>query len=407
MRLSSSPLGIAALAAGLWLSSADAAVAQHWPTEPVTFAGGRLLIGGDASVTFGSDDPGWFTYTDYETSAIRRVRAGATIEVRATDRIAFLTEIRAGTGVGVTPYAWYVRVSPLANRWLDIQAGRIPPVFGTFARRSYPQDNPLIGSPQTYQYLTSVRPDAVPATADDLLKMKGRGWLVTYPVGNTAPHNGVPTIAAERWDTGVQVRVGPPALEGSVSYTVGSLSDPRVGDNNGGGQIAGRVAWHPVPAFTVGVSAARGVFVADIVREARPDAPPGDDDQRAFGIDAEASWGRWLVRGEYVANAWRIPPLDAPRIVDPLGSRAGYAEAKVRLHPRLYAALRGDVIRFTTIEGSGGVETWEADVSRVEYGVGITIRRGLLAKASVLSNWRDGGRVRRSHLGAVQLLFWF
>jgi len=188
---------------------------------------------------------------------------------------------------------------------------------------------------------------------------------------------------------------------------VGSLSDPRVGDNNGGGQIAGRVAWHPVPAFTVGASAARGVFVADNVREARPDAPPGDDDQRSFGIDAEASWGRWLFRGEYVANSWRVPPLDAPLIVDPLGSRGGYAEAKVRLHPRLYAALRGDVIRFMTIEGSGGVETWEADVSRVEYGVGITIRRGLLAKASVLSNWRDGGRVRRSHLGAVQLLFWF
>jgi hypothetical protein len=407
MRLSSSPLGTAALAAGLWLSSADASVAQHWPTEPVTFAGGRLLIGGDASVTFGSDDPGWFTYTDYETSAIRRVRAGATIEVRATDHIAFLTEIRAETGAGVTPYAWYVRISPLASQLLDIQAGRIPPVFGTFARRSYPQDNPLIGSPQTYQYLTSVRPDAVPATADDLLKMKGRGWLVRYPVGNTAPHNGVPTIAAERWDTGVQIRVGPPALEGAVSYTAGSLSDPRVGDNNGGGQIAGRVAWHPVPAFTVGVSAARGVFVADNVREARPDAPPGDDDQRAFGIDAEASWGRWLFRGEYVANSWRVPPLDAPRIVDPLGSRAGYLETKVRLHPRLYAAVRGDLMRFTAIEGSGGVETWEADVLRLEYGVGVTIHRGLLVKASVLSNWRDGGRVRTDHLGAVQLLFWF
>jgi len=49
----------------------------------------------------------------------------------------------------------------------------------------------------------------------------------------------------------------------------------------------------------------------------------------------------------------------------------------------------------------------EADVSRLEYGVGITIRRGLLLKASVLSNWRDGGRVQRSHLGAVQALFWF
>jgi hypothetical protein len=335
------------------------------------------------------------------------VRAGVTIEARASDRVSFLTEIRAETGAGVTPYAWYVRVSPLASGWLDIQAGRIPPVFGAFARRSYPHENPLIGSPQTYQYLTSVRPDAVPATADDLLEMRGRGWLVTYPVGDPEPHNGVPTIAAERWDTGVQIRMGPPALEGALSYTVGSLSDPRIRDDNQGGQVAGRVAWRPVPAFTVGVSAARGVFVADVVKDARPDARTEEDHQRAFGVDAEASWGRWLLRGEFVANSWSLPPLDAPRLAGPLESRAGYAEAKVRLHPRLYAAVRGDLMRFAAIEGSSGVETWEADVSRLEYGVGFTIRRGLLLKASVLSNWRDGGRVRRSHLGAAQVLFWF
>lgn len=406
MRFRPRAFGRAVLVAGLWLGSGGAAAAQHWPTEPVTFGAGRLLIGGDASATFGSEDPGWFTYTDYETSAIRRVRAGVTIEARATDRVSFLTEIRAETGIGVSPYAWYIRVSPLASRLIDIQAGRIPPVFGTFARRSYPQDNPLIGSPLAYQYLTSVRPDAVPATADDLLKMKARGWLVRYPVGDAAPHNGVPAIAAERWDTGVQIRVGPPVLEAAVSYTVGSLSNPRVRDDNDGGQVASRVAWHPGPAFTLGLSAARGAFVADVVKQARPDAAQGGS-QRALGVDVEASWGRWQVRGEYVANSWSVPALDAPRIVDPLGSRSGYAEARVRLHPRLYVAVRSSMMRFTTIEGSSGRETWEADVSRLEYGAGFTIRRGLLLKASVLSNWRDGGRVRSSNLGAVQLLFWF
>jgi hypothetical protein len=399
--------GAAALAAVFCLASHGAAVAQHWPTEPVTFAGGRVLVGGDASATFGSEDPGWFTYTDYETSAIRRVRAGVVIEVRASERVSFLTEIRAETGVGVTPYAWYVRVSPLASGLVDIQAGRIPPVFGTFARRSYPQDNPLIGSPQAYQYLTSMRADAIPATADDLLKMRGRGWLVTYPVGDTTAHNGVPTIVAERWDTGVQIRIGPPTLDAALAFTVGSLSNPKVSDDNRGGQVSGRLAWRPVPAFAIGVSAASSVFVSDGVRDARPDAPPGHDEQRAFGIDAEASWGRWLLRGEYVANTWRVPPLDAPQIVDPLGSRSGYVEAKLRLLPRLYAAVRGDVMRFTRIEGSRGTQTWEADVSRLEYGVGVTIRRGLLLKASILNNWREGGRVRQSTLGAVQALFWF
>jgi hypothetical protein len=180
-----------------------------------------------------------------------------------------------------------------------------------------------------------------------------------------------------------------------------------VADDNHGRQIAGRVAWHPVPAFTVGVSAARGMFVSDDVRQARPDAPPGSDDQRAFGIDAEASWGRWLVRGEFVANAWRIPALDSPQITDPLGVRSGYLEAKVRLLPRLYVAVRGDRMAFSSIAAPGGMEAWEADVSRLEWGAGYTIRRGLLIKASILSNWRDGGRVRHSNLGAVQALFWF
>ena len=44
--------------------------------------------------------------------------------------------------------------------------GRIPPLFGAFGRRGYQgRDNPLIGYPLAYQYLTSLRPDAVPATA--------------------------------------------------------------------------------------------------------------------------------------------------------------------------------------------------------------------------------------------------
>ena len=155
------------------------------------------------------------------------------------------------------------------------------------------------------------------------------------------------------------------------------------------------------------MSAASGTFLSDEVRQARPDAPSGSDDQRALGIDAEASWGRWLIRGEFISNDWRVPPLDPPHIVDPLRSRSGYVEAKVRLSPRVYAAVRGDRVSFSSIQSESGMDAWEADVSRVEYGAGFTIRRGLLVKASILSNWRDGGRVRQSNLGAVQVLLWF
>ena len=110
------PFGAAVMAAGLWLGVCGVARAQHWPTGPVTLAGGRVLVAGDASATYGSEDPGWFTYTDYETSAIRRLRAGVTVEARATERIAFLAEVRAETGVGVTPYASVRQGEPFRPR---------------------------------------------------------------------------------------------------------------------------------------------------------------------------------------------------------------------------------------------------------------------------------------------------
>jgi len=393
-----------------WLSLclfAAPAAAQHWPDGPVALAGGRLLIAGDVSATYGSEDPGWFTYTDYESSTLRRVRAGLTTELRPSSRVAAVLELRTEPGAGVAAYAWYLRLTPWSSGLVDIQAGRIPPVFGTYARRAYPQDNPLIGDPLAYQYLTSARPDAVPATADELLRMRGRGWRTRYSVGDPAPEPGVPLVAASRWDTGVQVRIGRQALEGAAAWTVGTLSYPRVTDDNGGGQWSGRLVWRPSPAFAIGASAARGAWLADAVRDARPDVPAGSGTQQAVGLDSEASWGRWLVRGEIIANRWHVPALDAPTITDPLRSVSGYLEVKLRIRPRFYVAARGDALSFSTLAGSTRVDTWDANVTRAEVGAGFTIRRGLIVKASLMHNHRGGGAVRESLLGAGQVLFWF
>lgn len=399
------PLVAAALVAVSLGGTSDAS-AQSWPTQPVTFLDGRLLVAGDASVTYGSADPGWFTYADYETDAMRRMRAGVTIEARASRRLVFLAELRAESGSGIRPYAWYVRLNPFDSSVVSIQAGRIPPVFGTYARRSYPQDNPLIGDPLMYQYLTTMRADAVPASADDLARMRARGWYVQYPVGNPAADSGLPIMSASRWDTGIQARFGTQTLEGAVALTAGTLSNPLVRDNNAGRQLAGHLVWRPMPALTVGASAARGAFLGRDVLAARPDVRQTSSHQQAFGVDAETSWDRWLIRGEFVANEWTVPPIDAPAITHPLAARAGYIEARVRVRPGLYVAARGDRIWFSSIRTSSGDMTWDADVSRLELGVGYTIRRGMLVKSSVLSHWRDGGRIRRDTLIGVQLLFW-
>src|SRR5690349_24372932 len=187
------------------LAAPSGEAGQGLPVLPVELAGGAIRVTGDASATIGSrDENAFLNYTDNERNALRMFRLSLTGAWRPTDRFAVLTEVRSEDVDGIQPYALYVRVRPSKAIPLDIQAGRIPPVFGAFARRSYGSDNPLIGYPLAYQYLTSLRPDAIPATADDLLFMRARGWRATYPVGSLAPAPGVPLISAYRWDTGVE-----------------------------------------------------------------------------------------------------------------------------------------------------------------------------------------------------------
>ena len=51
-----------------------------------------------------------------------------------------------------------------------------------------------------------------PASTDDVLRMRGRGWRPSYPLGSLEIATGLPLMTAFRWDTGVQVRVGPESL---------------------------------------------------------------------------------------------------------------------------------------------------------------------------------------------------
>src|SRR5207245_10928660 len=134
--------------------------------------------------------PGFFNYTDYDHSALRMLRVDVMASLNAGDHFAFLGELRTENVEGLVPYALYVRIRPWTARHIDIQAGRVPPTFGAFARRAYATDNPLVGYPLAYQYLTSLRPDAIPWSADELLRMRGRGWLASFSIGNQEPENG-------------------------------------------------------------------------------------------------------------------------------------------------------------------------------------------------------------------------
>ena len=288
----------------------------------------------------------------------------------------------------------------------------MPPTLGAFARRTYASDNPLIGYPLAYQYLTTVRPDALAANADELLRKRSLGWLVRYSIGDSNADPGVPLVSAFRWDTGVQIHGTKGIASATASVTAGTVSNPLFADDNSGRQIAGRLELRPASGLSglvVGTSLARGPFLS----QAAARAAVGDGDREAFtqtvwGGDLEYSRGHYLLRLETIVSAWHLPIVQAPALAQPLRAVSTSVEGRYRLMPGLYAAARYDQLGFNDVVGTRLTAPWDAPVSRVEAGAGYSLQRNLLLKVSYQHDSRDGGvLLEAAHMIAAQLVYWF
>ena len=402
----------AAFSSMLLVCCAGTAAAQTLPSEPISIAGGRVTLGGDVSATIGSDDPGFFTYTDYAHSAIRMLRVDLSAAVKAGPHLTLLGEVRSENLGQVQPYALYARIRPWTSREFDIQVGRVPPTFGAFARRTYPSDNPLIGYPLAYQYMTTMRADALAADVDELLRKRSTGWLFRYSVGEPEAGGGVSPISAFHWDTGVQVHGTKGILSATASVTAGTVSNPLFRDDNSGPQVAGRLELRPVSGLIAGASLARGPFLGrEAARAASGDVADGHDrefTQTAWGGDLRYSRDHYVLRFELVGSGWRLPAVSAPALPQPLGALSTSIEGRYKLRPGLYAAARFDHLGFSEVAGTQETLPWDAPVTRVEVGAGYSLQRNLLLKLSYQHNRRDGGRLARvAHLPAAQIVFWF
>lgn len=389
-------------AVGLTVAVLPPALAQTLPAEPFAFGDGRLIVAGDVATTVGSSDPGFFTYGSYEHSGLRELRTGVRAQLRAHSRVFLLAELRSENR-SLRPFAAYVRVRPFGQARVDVQAGRIPPTFGRASRTTYARDNPLPGQPLAYQYLTSLRADAVPVSADELLTMKGRGWLASYSIGRDTRAAGVPLVSSFEWDTGVQITGAWKGATLSGAVTTGSLSAPRVRDDNGGKGFASRMTLAVAPGVEVGASYARGQFIGRPVLRSIGEPSGGDYVQQAEGLDVEVARGHWVTRAEAVASEWRIPLGGVSRSLRAL---AGSVETRYAFAPGAYAAARLEHLTFNRIGGSSVRTAWEAPVTRLEIGGGYYLARNVIARASMQLNDRDGGRTRSARLFGVQLLYW-
>jgi hypothetical protein len=413
----------AALAVSLWLSAAPGAHAQLLPSAPLSFGGGRVVMSGSVSASIApSDDRAYYNLTGYNNDILRLFEVSFDASVRLASR----ADIVVGVD-GLTPidhWSWngyapslHLAVRPWAQRPFTIRAGIVEPPFGAFLRRTYGRGNLLIGYPLGYQYASTVRPDAFPASTDDLLWLpggrvsrRGLGAVTRYSLGDTYRGPGLSLVNPFGWNPGVEVEAGRNTLRGSLALLRGGISNRyhREGASDSGWTVDGRLEARPTPGLVLGTSLAYGGYVDD---EWRPTADTAvynrTPRETALGFDAEYSRAYWLVRGEAILGRRTVPAFSAPYLADPLHAGWLMVEGRYKLFPGMYVAGRVERLSFSTVAGSTTTESWDAPVTRLEVGGGYSITRNVLGKISYQHNARESHWYPRQQLVAAQVVLWF
>lgn len=400
------------IAFALLISTLVAApAAAQLPDHPLSNASGTVTAGAEISGAISRrDDTAFFNYTDYDNDALRMARLRLMTEWRPHAQWSLVAEVRAGTNASAEIAALFVRWRPVTAWNLDVQAGRVPPVIGAFARRAYGRDNPLVGIPLAYQYLTSLRPDALPLTVDDILRMRTRGWQPSFPLGATTTAPGLALVSAFHWDTGIEAHWSNDRIDLAAAMTRGAPARPVVKDASDGLQWSGRAAVMFPVGVTLGVSGARGVWIDRAVLDLRPVAAGVSATQTVAGIDASLERGHLILRGEYLHVTFGIPLADAPSFTTPLAADTGFIEGRYRFLARWQVAARAERLTFSDVRGtlfSGAATPWDAPVTRLEGTAAFRIARTIELRGGYQYNWRDGGRVRKLGFPTLQLLYWF
>ena len=337
----------------------------------------RYGISADFDWSFSNAEKSPLNLTYYDKNILKLLRVSLLFNFRASDRVGLYVNITSENLDAPHLYGAFVRLAPLTDNKLWIQAGKIPQPFGAFPERWYPFANPLIGDPFMYSYVTSLRPDNIPAGPDDLLSQRGNGRSAQFRGGgNASRSSGVPMIEIFKWAAGGVGfgSVGP--FEWLAGATSGTLSHPGGVDEGDGAQVIGRARYKPSPVFNAGVSAASGRWLDNVVEGGLGDQTLSSFKQTGVGGDFNYARGHLIVYGETAWSRW-----DVPNIEESVDALSAFLETRYRLIPGLYVAGRLDRLMFSDITSrSGQREPWEFPVTRVEIGTGYSWERHVILK---------------------------
>jgi hypothetical protein len=297
---------------------------------------------------------------------------------------------------------YFFRYSPVKN--VHFQVGQFATVVGNWVLRHNTWQNPFINAPLPYENLTGVWDTWAPEDVDELLKW---GHVGKYDNGDYSDKPlRVPVIWGPSYATGFAITGSLGRFDYAAEMKNAALaSRPHSWRITQTGldhpTFSGRAGFQPDEMWNIGLSASAGPYLAT---EAAPSLPAGrgigDYRELVLGQDLSFAWHHLQLWAEFFESRFQVPGIGN---ADTLSY---YLEAKYKVTPQLFGALRWNQQLFDTIPDEGRRVTWGNDIWRVDVAVGYRFTDYLQSKLQYSFNQQDTLR-KGGHLFAGQLTLKF
>jgi hypothetical protein len=270
---------------------------------------------------------------------------------------------------------YLLRWMPFRENQLNLQAGKFATVAGNWVNRHFSWDNPLINAPLAYENVTTITDYFVPASPQGFL---GRRYVRETPAQKAI---WLPILWGPAYTSGASVFGSLGKFDYAFAFKNASISSRPTewGVEELAWQnptLEARLGFRPSPAWNHGISFSHGTY---LLPEARSTLPAGRDledyNQSTFGYDVSYAYRRWQLWGEVFLSRFQVPN------VGNADTLSYYLEAKYKITPQLFGALRWNQQLYGTVQdGLGGFQTWDHNMVRVDTAIGYRFNRHLLGK---------------------------
>ena len=294
---------------------------------------------------------------------------------------------------------YFIRYSPA--RSVNVQIGQFATVVGNWVSRHDSWQNPFINAPLPYENLTGVWDSWAPEDADELLYWGHVGdeydsgdysdkylrnpiiWGPSYASGVAV------TGSLGRFDYAAEMK------NAALASRPESWSVTQVGFEHP--TFNGRAGFRPNEMWNLGFSASAGPY---LLSEAAPSLPAGrgvgDYRELVLAQDLSFAWHHLQLWAEVYEARFEVPRIGNANTL------AYYLEAKYKITPQLFGALRWNQQLFGTIRDEDHREKWGNDIWRIDAALGYRFTNCLQGKVQYSLSQQNSAQ-EGEHLVAVQL----